>query len=455
MSGRVIVPSEIKQQAQSTRKVLEVYQTAINDVMRVLQNTIDDNTLESDALTALKTQMQSHKQVLKGVCCAISNGITDSITLYHNAGSEYLDEDSILFKLKVLKKLNSTYNTFIESYRNLLKNPVYAEVFGAWAQCEIVKYSMLIYLNDRQITAYNKKLAAIEAIDSATRNLYSTDLSKYIMQGVNALNNSWTGEKYVAVLGGEWMDYLKKAWEKYEDDGTTIELGDPNFVTIVDDDGNVIGYGGDQGWYVGSDLDYVNNHGCGLMAMANVILYMRGVTTITKDDYMKFVAELMKKHKLIGVQLDTANSGLLTPYIGNVLEEELGKEYNIKDFKWNMSGDRLELIKQTLEKDVPVILQIGQGNKSLKLNFYKHDEATGDYNIDNNVNDHYVTVTGVVEYENPETGEKSTMIRISSWGKEYYIDYDEYLKFIEDSSDGTIDAIYENVYNNIYYVERD
>ena len=43
------------------------------------------------------------------------------------------------------------------------------------------------------------------------------------------------------------------------------------------------------------------------------------------------------------------------------------------------------------------------------------------------VSGHYVTVTGMLVDE----VKKQTMLEISSWGKKYYINYDEYIELVD------------------------
>lgn len=64
--------------------------------------------------------------------------------------------------------------------------------------------------------------------------------------------------------------------------------------------------------------------------------------------------------------------------------------------------------------------------------FYKFDSSTGEYvGATGEVNSHYVTVTGLIE-QKQEDGSTRRMVEISSWGKVYYVDYDQYLDEIKE-----------------------
>jgi hypothetical protein len=115
-----------------------------------------------------------------------------------------------------------------------------------------------------------------------------------------------------------------------------------------------------------------------------------------------------------------------------------------------------------LSLDIPVILSIGPNTPNLwgkkgitfyeyreieyredKDNSTKKDINTGDAKpavkkpyyykvVRQNINGHYVMVTGMIK----DDIAGRIMLRISSWGKQYYINYEEYRDYI-DSSSGT------------------
>jgi hypothetical protein len=120
--------------------------------------------------------------------------------------------------------------------------------------------------------------------------------------------------------------------------------------------------------------------------------------------------------------------------------------------------DMLEHIEEMLSGDIPVILSIGPNTpllwKNDGISFYVRESVDNQTNnaddkillpapdlycyhtVKNKIHSHYVTVTGIyrnVEKNSP--GEK-ILLRISSWGKKYYINYDEYRDYI-DKSGGT------------------
>ena len=80
----------------------------------------------------------------------------------------------------------------------------------------------------------------------------------------------------------------------------------------------------------------------------------------------------------------------------------------------------------------------------------------GEYVPVQNCRDHYITVTGIREYDGTD-GEHQIMLEISTWGKKYYMDYDDYKAFIElqKEDSGFLNHMWENAYNNILYIKEE
>jgi hypothetical protein len=105
-----------------------------------------------------------------------------------------------------------------------------------------------------------------------------------------------------------------------------------------------------------------------------------------------------------------------------------------------------DTIEEMLRQDIPVILSIGPNSPNLwgdkGIPFYELREI--DYQDNENtsssnskpyyykvaqqkVNGHYVTVTGIIK----DDVASRIMLRISSWGKQYYINYEEYRDYVD------------------------
>ena len=102
----------------------------------------------------------------------------------------------------------------------------------------------------------------------------------------------------------------------------------------------------------------------------------------------------------------------------------------------------LSKIKEMLSNDIPVLFSVGPSffhKEKLPL-YSKNVEGTKlVFKPVQRTKDHYMIITGVLE------GEK-TMLEISSWGKRFYISYEEYIKYIKK---------YDNYFfSNILYIKK-
>ncbi len=261
-----------------------------------------------------------------------------------------------------------------------------------------------------------------------------------------------------------------------------IELFCPEYVPVLKD-GNV-SYGGSQMWFSDQNRyskDYIlHNYGCGTIATADLFLYL----ALQKKAYHTPVTALAINNE------NEINFADYTAYLRNINKEYsktrpvfavLGPSVasainSYSDcyglglkavWKWTLNYyEMYDLIEEMLWKDLPVILSIGPNTPKLwgkrGIPFYELKEIdyqepaptsgeepsdtallTTDEDGDEkqksvskpyyyqakvqNVCGHYVTVTGLIKDELTS----QIMLRISSWGKQYYINYEEYRNYIE------------------------
>lgn len=265
-------------------------------------------------------------------------------------------------------------------------------------------------------------------------------------------------------------------------ENANIQLSNPSYVPVIKD--AVASYGGNQMWFSGKNKyskDYIiRNYGCGTIATADFFLYLAlqkpnfhsPLTAIALEDdntiyypnYDTYVREIhdryTKTRRIIAV---------LGPRIAASVNTYT-KTHNL-DYRstWKLTltyYDMYEMIKEMLSQDIPVILSIGPNTPKLWGNdgiyFYQKyriedpkneplDKSSNEEEKDNrycymalkqNVNSHYVVVTGI---EMDHIFGK-VMLRISSWGKSYYINYEEYRDYVE--------AIGGTFTSSILYVQK-
>lgn len=453
--GRVIVPDEIRRQADDMTENFRGYKDALSELIVVMEQFAETDTLQGESWDSMRAYFSNHKTVLRGMLCIISQGIEDACTLKQCAGDELLDEEEINEQIRKLTMRNQECQESIGNYQRLLCNPAYAGFLGWWARWMIANYEQEIDTNDRMITLLEQKLECIEEIDAQTRCLFGQDLSPYILQGLEALEGAWNGNGFAVQANQEWMRVINEAWTDHVKEGTRIGLKEDGYVAIVGENGTVY-YGGDQGWFK-DERKELQEHGCGIIATVNLALYLSGRTMLTQEEYMQEVREFLNQ-SWTGRQEITHGTGYdavsMTFYMNGFFYEQSMDNTAY----WKLSQKHmLEDISRMLSDDLPVILEIGDGKKDKngvedKVKLYT--VKGGEYCIEQETSDHYVTVTGLIEYE--EGGEHKTMLEISTWGGMRYIDYDEYMAFIERQKEGSgvINQVVENALNNILYIEK-
>ncbi len=261
-----------------------------------------------------------------------------------------------------------------------------------------------------------------------------------------------------------------------------VQLSAPDYVPVIQD--TRISYGGSQMWFPDkkwySKDTLLRNYGCGTIAAADLFLYLSRrkktlqtpLTTLTVTpenqivypNYLTYVKQIHNQYTkalpLLAVLGPSAASAI------NTYSNDYGLGLQAS-WKWTLNYyDMYDMIEEMLEKDIPVILSIGPNTPNLwgkkGISFYELREidfqpSTLQPDITNtsevikayyykavkyDINGHYVTVTGLIKDE--LTGR--IMLRISSWGSLYYVDYEEYRDYVE-SIGGTFTS-------SLIYVKR-
>jgi hypothetical protein len=212
--------------------------------------------------------------------------------------------------------------------------------------------------------------------------------------------------------------------------------GNQSWFSVVPYEPNVINENDILGSLPWADIAY---EGCGLIAATDVSTYLcekdNKPLSLSYDDYIKLVAinyETLSKRLIStgtiglpiipveeGVVLDTltfTNSNCTTKTITLPLNTFIPKDVMI------------EKIIDSLENDCPVVISVfncisGDGDINIGEKVYLFDYINGGFEVNKNTlqtNYHYMTITGVVK--DLDTGKY--YLRVQSWGKEYYLDFD-------------------------------
>ena len=195
------------------------------------------------------------------------------------------------------------------------------------------------------------------------------------------------------------------------------------------------------------DLEILQKAGCGVIGATDLMLYLGKYhprysslefswkkDVLKLEEYHKFTKKLWNKY--LFVIPGHGMSGFVLALGMNIYF----LTHKIPLFaQWGVRPRKLQQrIDQMLEAELPVILSVGPNLpffwRKKKLNLYTKEN--GKCRIANETRSHYMTV---VE-------RKGRWLRVSSWGKEYYVDGKEYLQFM---------SKYSNcIMNNILYIRK-
>lgn len=182
--------------------------------------------------------------------------------------------------------------------------------------------------------------------------------------------------------------------------------------------GKSLSYGGSQ---MRSDHAVIRKCGCGPVAAMDTVWYLehRGETgPVEWSAYNAALRELCRRY-----------FPLIPPFGINGFVFVAGLNLLLHDRKlpyqafWMVSGAKLwPRVEDMLRRDLPVILSIGPNFpifwQNNRLPFYTCDEERH-FRRAAATKGHFVTATGIDE----------NWVRISSWGREYYINREEYDRY--------------------------
>lgn len=209
-------------------------------------------------------------------------------------------------------------------------------------------------------------------------------------------------------------------------------------------------YGGDQSFFkgalAGSHDERKQRLGCGITALGDTLLYLAChnekyrtkenksylVRVLPEEEYREYYNFI---YDFAGGFRKGARSGLSGLRLQHAFNRMARRQSFPLRAKWGISSRKLyDRIKEMLGKDIPVILCVpmlfGRKNKGRGIWFYKKEN--GRYQRTCIVSAHYIVITGVIKEEN------EIYLKLSSWGKEYYINWKEYDELIHTHFLGTI-----------------
>ena len=204
---------------------------------------------------------------------------------------------------------------------------------------------------------------------------------------------------------------------------------------------SIISYGGNQTW---SENAVIRKCGCGVISSLDLLLYLGRHHCGDQAPENRPIP--LKEYDRMCMELSRRYLPLLPPFGTNGAALALGvnrvfARYNMPfRASWQLSGSKMMgKVESMLDADIPVILSIGANFplfwQDNRVNLYSRD-SLGRMRRASSAKAHYVTVTG----------SELNALRISSWGRKYYINKGEYFSYIHQHSNSII--------SNILMIER-
>ena len=191
----------------------------------------------------------------------------------------------------------------------------------------------------------------------------------------------------------------------------TIELSRA-YIGIRRRDG--LSYGGSQLWEEDKNMRL---WGCGVTAACDLLLYRMDRRVLSEGDYRAFREEISGCFPLI------PHRGIDGVRLALGLGRCFRKQKLPLRCKWGTSEKAFwDRLCEMLRSDIPVILAVGPNFPPLlrreRLPLYRKT-VHGSYVEDQRITGHYVTVTGT----------DGAWLRVSSWGRQYYINIAQYAAY--------------------------
>lgn len=189
--------------------------------------------------------------------------------------------------------------------------------------------------------------------------------------------------------------------------------------------------------------------GCGVVSAMDVLEYLHRCHADGRSEFFRRAPDghfTWEQYEPYAGQLRRKFLPLFYPVGINGISLAAGLNHYFRRFqlpyhaRWSAPRGKFWLCMETmLLQDIPVILSIGVGFPNLwhrhRLAFYRM-AADGTYHRASEACSHYVTVTGLTE----------EWIRISSWGREYFIRRKEFEEHVKNDS--------RELLSNLVYIRK-
>ena len=179
--------------------------------------------LQGEARGTLKMQLANHQTILKGLICINEMMAAANEEFAAASGGERLDEDQIqqgIIDLEIARNQCYAERDIYENLAGMGRNS-YMLPGSSLSIISYYYYKNRINQLDQEIytlsamleTLYEKKQTLTDIIN-ATKSLYAEaeSLCASVSEGLQALENSWTGNGYSGIMDCSWAEPINQAW---------------------------------------------------------------------------------------------------------------------------------------------------------------------------------------------------------------------------------------------------
>lgn len=192
-----------------------------------------------------------------------------------------------------------------------------------------------------------------------------------------------------------------------------------NYISVKDS----CSFGGSQNLFKESKSIFARGKvlgGCGVVALGDTIAYLLKDTKFDDAEaYRKYFNLIAKRMGFVATKLGMS---FIHMYLGAIV---LFQRYGLRHrLLWVFSLKKLyPRVKQMIDNDIPAILCIPKiyGKNRAKRGLPLYDPET--LNVLTRTYGHFVVITGIY------SDDEKMYFEISSWGKKYFIEYGEFVKF--------------------------
>lgn len=274
-----------------------------------------------------------------------------------------------------------------------------------------------------------------------------------------------------------------------------VEVGCNGEIVWNNQAGGTLSFGGDQGWFEDApypDSNIIDRTGCGLISVADKLLYLSKVNSKFETDFTKLAIQedkdendLDNKKRIVycydyesylnyvselnSTYFMTSKNGWMGTFLSYYWNLYMSANGTNLYATWGVSeGNILPKMKEMLSNDIPVTLSVGPAKEffedvvdeeniedienlkdietldDLKIAWKQDERVTLFYYKEGKwersfSKNHYITVTGLKE----DGVAGNIWMEVSSWGKKYYMRYDDYIHFISN---------HNATFSNILYI---